>query len=103
MHEIEPQTPPTQGMVVRAENVPDGANAMWNALTRAYGASAVYNIGSTSLNYFPSQEGARHFAAMIKDKMTTPIVRTHAPQTRESYDKMVHGLEHHPVQVDPEF
>jgi len=90
-------------MVVRAENVPDGANAMWNTLTRAYGASAVYNTGSTSLNYFPSQEGAKNFAAMIKDKMKTPKIRTQAPQTREDYDKMILGLEHHLVHVDPEF
>ena len=82
-----------QGMMARAEQIPEGASQLWNMLSRAYGAAATLTVGNECYNFFYSQQAATKFIEMIRRKMTIPVLDDGEPITRKEYDDRVGKIE----------
>ena len=81
------------GGTIYAVKIPEGAEGIWNELTRFHGATAFHNYGGVSMNFFPDKNQADQFHIAMEEIMSIPRIHDRLKQTRAEYDEYIKEID----------
>ena len=80
------------GIAIHAENIPKGSKKIWKLLNQAYGATAIFTWGDTSVTFFRSIDEGLSFSYMVDDSMLIPEITERAYQTYVGFTDKIEFL-----------
>ena len=90
---VDPAQFEPYGITLYAINIPEGAQGIWNELSKFHGAVAFYSRKGKSLNYFPDQSAATNFHFEVQNTMRVPRIYDAIPGTRKEHDQLVKEID----------